>query len=131
MKTPDFSVLKSNRSFWTNPFSILLSAVVLFLGSEIFGSMIATLLSPYVVNQNVQLVVSRAAVLLSAVGIISIARQVIGFSWKDLGWQSTKLSSYAKIIPAFLIYFVISATFTIFATKFIIRTCSEFVNTFQ
>ena len=119
MESDNVPLLKSNRAFWHNPFTVIFSALVLFFASQVFGALFVVPLSRYIPNQNYQIVVFIGMNLLVMLGLLGTAMKVIGFSWADVGWRPVGAKSLLRIVPAFLVYFFVSTGFTLLATKLI------------
>lgn len=119
MKHKALSVIKADQRFWSNPITVVLSAVLLFLGSQLLGALLVSPLLMVVTDRTYQLLLLVAASLLSCLGLLTIARQTIGFSWQTIGLNKVRLKQLWLLFPAVAIYVAASAILTSLAMRIV------------
>ena len=111
--------LRGNRDFLSNPVTIALSAVTLFLISQLIGGLLALPIIKSVSDTNIQLL---TVVLFSAITlcvIILLLKKLLRFKLSSIGIARPKLKFMFQAVPAFALYFIVSAGFTALAIRFI------------
>lgn len=110
----------TKRLFFENPVTVIFGAASLFFASQLVGGLLASLVFlPFTDNKSYQLLAFVGCNILALVGLLSIARSVLKFDLKAIGLVVPKAKSFLMVLPAFFLYFAVSAAFTYFATKFI------------
>ena len=110
--------LRGNRDFLSNPVTIALSAVTLFLISQLIGGLLALPIIKSVSDTNIQLL---TVVLFSAITlcvIILLLKKLLRFKLSSIGIARPKLKFMFQAVPAFALYFIVSAGFTALAIRF-------------
>lgn len=111
--------LKNNREFFSNPITIVLSASVIFFISQLLGGFLALPVIFNVDHKNTQLlaiILSSTVVLYS---IIAILKKAVGFKIASIGLTLPKVKYFVQVLPVAAIYFLVSASFTLLAIRFI------------
>lgn len=106
--------------FLTNPLTVLLAAVALFVLTEL----IATLL--YTANglrlqgaSTTQLFIYSLLKLTVFVGLLYLARLTLRFSWGSIGFRRPSWRAVFAVLPVFAVYVVLSGLLVIVATRLI------------
>lgn len=113
------ALLKQNRGFWKNPFTVVLSTLVIFFLAQLLGAFMVAPILGYLSSQNMKLLVYIAANTFALFGLIALAMSIIGFKWQSLGLKRASLKNLLLVIPAFVLYFSVSIAFSALAMRFI------------
>lgn len=111
--------LKAHKEFLLNPLTIIFAASSLFFFSQLIGMILALPFTELVTNKNYEFLFYIAGNTLALYGLLSIARQVFGFSWKAIGLRFPRAKAYVWIIPSFFAYFLITITLMLLVKQFI------------
>lgn len=106
---------EGNKSFWHNPFVVIVSAMLLFFTAQLMGAF----LTPRIGNENIQLTLFIAVNTITLFAFISIAKRVIGFKWRALGFKRPRFFYLLVSFPAFFGYLALSLSLTYLAQRFI------------
>ncbi len=109
--------LHSNKTFWKNPFIVVVSTVLLYIAAQVVGALAVLPFMAFIPNKNVQYAVILGATLLAFCGFVSTATRVIGFRWADIGIKHTSLRNILLVIPTFVIYGLISTVLMAIAAR--------------
>lgn len=107
------------KDFWKNPVTVFLGALVLFFLTQLLGVLVVTPFVGYLPNDNFKMAAYVGANLIVLIGLLSIAKSALRFSWQSLGLRSVSVKQMVMVLPAFTAYFVVSASLTTLATHFI------------
>lgn len=119
-KSPSFiKVLRENREFLSSPLTVVLTTVSLFFIAQLLGSVLALPIIAQVSSQNIQLLAIIFFSTLSLYLVILLLKKVFRFKLKSIGVIWPSLKHILQAVPAFVLYFVVSAGFTAFAIRFI------------
>lgn len=110
---------KGLRTALQSPLVVICAAVFLFFGSQILGVGVSQLFIQHIKEQSYQLLVIIALNALALGLLVSFVQNFIRVKLSSLGIKLPALRSLLYILPAFLIYFLASAVFTMFAIKYI------------
>lgn len=99
-------------SIWRNPFVVIGSALLLFFGSQVVGTILASSIVSGMHNKTYQLAIIVACNVIIGFGIMSLLKDKINFKWRDIGWKKPKTEGFLVVIPAFILYFIISLIIT-------------------
>lgn len=106
------TALKNNRAFWYKPITIALSSIMLFYVCYFIGGFLAGPFLAYLPNQNMRLLVLLAVITIVLFGLISIAKNILGFTWRTIGLTVPRLKYIGLAVPAFIGYFMVSMLLT-------------------
>lgn len=110
--------LQSNKEFWKNPFVVVATTALLYLASQVMGAIFALPFIEILPSKNIQYAVILVATFLAFCGFVSIAMQVLGFKWRDIGVKNTKLKNLLLVVPVFIVYGIVSTLLMQLASKF-------------
>ena len=114
-----FAVLRTNKEFLSNPITITLSAVTLFFLSQLLGSLLALPIITQVSDKNFQLLAILACSTSALYLVISLIKKLLNVHYSSIGLVAPRIKSIVQVIPAFILYFLVSAGFTILAINFL------------
>ena len=112
-------MLKQNRSFWSNPVTVVLSTVLLFFVSQLLGALFVAPLLQYLPSKNYEILAFISVNFIVALAILSVAMNILGFGWERIGLKKFQSKALLWVIPASIVYFFVSSVFTLLAMKFI------------
>ncbi len=114
-----FKTLEQNRDFLSNPITIILSSSAVFFATQLLGGFLALPVIISVRDKNTQLlaIILGSSIVLCAVLILF--KKATKFSFSSIGLTVPKSKHFIQVIPAALLYFLVSASFTLLAIRFI------------
>lgn len=112
-------VLKTNKSFWHNPFIVVFATIIVFFTSQLIAGFLVAPLALTTQNKNLEMALYVVGGGVSLFALLSLAMQVIGFNWQSLGYRKSK-QKYVLVVPlAFVGYLAVSASLTLLAQRLI------------
>lgn len=120
VESPHFlAMLRDNRDFFKSPITVTLSATTLFFASQLLGGLLSLPIITQVSNKNFQLLAIILCSLIALYTIIFALKKLLRFRFASIGLSVPGLRSLVQVIPAFVLYFLVSAGFTLLAVKFL------------
>lgn len=109
----------TKKNFWDNPAAIICATLVTFFGAQLAAVIFVAPLLQFLPSKNVQLLVYITLNVGFTGLILTGAHQVLKFSWKAVGITKPKINALLLVLPAFIVYFLLSSLFTLLATRFV------------
>ncbi len=101
-----------------HPLVVIFYATLLFLGSQLVGSILVQPLMPYLHSQTLQVGCYTLAGLLAAVVLLQFNPGRESF-WQATGLKKTAVKNYLLVVPVLFVYAALSVTFAALAVKLI------------
>lgn len=106
---PANSLKQKRHKIFTNPVSVILATTLLYLSSQIVaGLVLVPLLFIIKPDDILQLFLLNFISLIMLFIFLVIIKKILRFSWQAIGWRMPSYKWLSAVIPAALIYFLIS-----------------------
>lgn len=109
----------SPQDIWKNPVAIICAVLVVFFGAQLGAALLVMPLLQFIPSDNLQTLAYIAANLCFTFVLLTGARQMFKFSWKTIGIAKPTVKGMLLVLPAFILYFLLSALLTYLASTFI------------
>lgn len=112
------SLIKHSR-YLTNPFIVVAGSVGIFLLCQLISTLLLQPILPRLSSDNYQLtvfIVVNTAILFL---LLRSALQVTGAGWRAVGWVRPRPRQLLNVLPAFVVYFAVSASLVLLASRFL------------